>query len=128
MSLADFFIGKPGPGSISEALQFGLPVITEHNARTMPQERYNGTWLTENRMGMVVRDFREIGTAVERLLEEKTFAEFRRNVGAYKNCAIFEVPLILDQMMAEKAVESMDVFSTLASVDPFASVAWAGLT
>jgi hypothetical protein len=128
MSLADFFIGKPGPGSISEALQFGLPVITEHNARTMPQERYNGTWLTEKRMGMVVRDFREIGTAVERLLEEETFAEFRRNVGAYKNCAIFEVPLILDQMMAEKAVESMDVFSTLASVDPFASVAWAGLT
>ena len=68
MSLADFFIGKPGPGSISEALQFGLPVIVEHNARTMPQERYNGTWLVEKRMGMVVRDFREIGTAVEQLL------------------------------------------------------------
>jgi len=34
----------------------------------------------------------------------------------------------LDQIMAEKAVESMDVVSTLASVDPFASVAWAGLT
>ena len=27
MSLSDFFIGKPGPGSISEALQFHLPVI-----------------------------------------------------------------------------------------------------
>jgi len=27
MALADFFIGKPGPGSISEALQFHLPVI-----------------------------------------------------------------------------------------------------
>jgi hypothetical protein len=128
MSLADFFIGKPGPGSISEALQFGLPVITEHNTRTMPQERYNGTWLTENRMGMVVRDFREIGTAVEQLLVEDRFAEFRRNVNAYKNYAIFEVPLILDQVMAEKAVGSMDIFSTLASVDPFASVAWAGLT
>jgi hypothetical protein len=128
MSLADFFIGKPGPGSISEALQFGLPVITEHNARTMPQERYNGTWLEENRMGMVVRDFREIGAAVEQLLTEATFANFRRNVNAYKNYAIFEVPLILAQVMAEKAVEAMDVVSTLASVDPFASVAWAGLT
>jgi hypothetical protein len=30
--------------------------------------------------------------------------------------------------MAEKAFESMDVLSTLASVDPIASVAWAGLT
>jgi hypothetical protein len=56
------------------------------------------------------------------------FAEFRRNVNAYKNYAIFEVPLILDQMMAEKAIESMGVVSPLATTDPFASVAWAGLT
>jgi len=48
---------------------------------------------------------------------EATFAEFRRNVSAYKNYAIFEAPLILDQIMAEKAFESMDVLSTLASVD-----------
>ncbi len=128
MALADFFIGKPGPGSISEALQFGLPVIVERNARTMPQERYNGTWLIEKRLGIVVPDFREIGTAVEQLLTEATFAEFERNVSAYKNYAIFEVPLILDQMMAEKAIESMGVVSPLATVDPFANVAWAGLT
>ena len=128
MSLADFFIGKPGPGSVSEALQFGLPVIVEHNARTMPQERYNGTWLIEKRLGMVVPDFREIAVAVEQLLTDATFEEFRRNVSAYKNYAIFEVPLILDQMMAEKAIESMGVVSPLASVDPFANVAWAGLT
>ena len=128
MSLADFFIGKPGPGSISEALQFGLPVIVEHNARTMPQERYNGTWLVEKRLGMVVPDFREIGTAVEQLLREDAFEEYRRNVSAYKNCAIFEVPLILDRMMAEKAIETMGMVSPLAMVDPFASVAWAGLT
>ena len=128
MSLADFFIGKPGPGSISEALQFGLPVIVEHNARTMPQERYNGTWLVEKRLGMVVPDFREIGVAVEQLLTEATFAEFRRNVSAYKNYAIFEVPLILDQMMAEKTIETMGAGSPLATVDPFANVAWAGLT
>ena len=127
MSLADFFIGKPGPGSISEALQFGLPVITEHNARTMPQERYNGIWLVENQLGMVVQDFKEIGAAVDQLLVEATFAKFRQKVNAYKNYAIFEAPLILDQIMAEKAVESMDVVSTLASVDPYASVAWAGL-
>ncbi len=128
MSLADFFIGKPGPGSISEALQFGLPVITEHNARTMPQERYNGIWLVEKRLGMVVRDFKEIATAVDEMLTDATFAEFRRNVDAYKNYAIFEVPLILDQIMAEKAVEAMALLPALAPVDPFASIAWGGLT
>jgi hypothetical protein len=128
MSLADFFIGKPGPGSISEALQFGLPVITEHNARTMPQERYNGTWLVEKQLGMVVADFREIGIAVEKLLAEDMFEQLRQNVKAYKNDAIFEIPLILDRVMVEKTIESLNLASTLASVDTFASVAWAGLT
>jgi hypothetical protein len=32
MQLADFFIGKPGPGCISEALAMNLPVIVERNA------------------------------------------------------------------------------------------------
>jgi Glycosyltransferase family 28 C-terminal domain len=128
MSLADFFVGKPGPGSISEALQFGLPVIVEQNPSTMPQERYNGTWLVEKRMGMAVRDFREVAAAIEQLLMEDSFAEFRRNATNYKNYAIFEIPQILDQIIAEKTVEAMTGVSALASVDPFASVAWAGLT
>jgi hypothetical protein len=45
MQLADFFIGKPGPGSVSEAVAMGLPIIVERNAATMPQERYNATWI-----------------------------------------------------------------------------------
>jgi glycosyl transferase family 28 len=128
MSLADFFVGKPGPGSISEALQFGLPVIVERNSRTMPQERYNGTWLTEKRLGMVVPDFREIGAAVEQLLEKSTFDELRHNVSQYKNYAIFEIPLILDQMIVSKTMESLEVPPTVTSVDQFANLAWAGLT
>ena len=47
MQLSDFFVGKPGPGSISEALQQGLPVIVVRNAWTMPQERYNTEWVEE---------------------------------------------------------------------------------
>ena len=128
MSLADFFIGKAGPGSISEALQFSLPVIVEQNSRTMPQERYNGPWLAEKRLGIVVRDFRKIGDAVEQLLEKSTFAELRQNVSRYKNCAVFEVPLILDQVFVRKTAESLHAPSTWPSVDPFANVAWAGLT
>jgi UDP-N-acetylglucosamine:LPS N-acetylglucosamine transferase len=41
MRMADYFIGKPGPGCLSEAVRMGLPVITFRNASTMPQERYN---------------------------------------------------------------------------------------
>jgi len=39
MEISDFFIGKPGSGSISEALAKRLPVIVQRNAATMPQER-----------------------------------------------------------------------------------------
>ena len=97
MALADFFIGKPGPGSISEALQRHLPVIVECNSRTMPQERYNAEWVTENGFGIVVRSFREIAPAVQRLLESAAFAEFRRKANQYSNRALFEVPLILEK-------------------------------
>ena len=97
MSLADFFIGKPGPGSISEALQFHLPVIVECNAKTLPQERYNAEWVTEQGYGTVVPSFREIVPSVERLLEPSTFAAFRRNADHYCNRALFEVPAILEQ-------------------------------
>ncbi len=104
MALADFFIGKPGPGSISEALQFHLPVIVECNAKTLPQERYNAQWVTENGYGIVVRSFKKIAPAVQRLLERATFDEFRLKVNQYSNRALFEVPVILEQCM-EKGQE-----------------------
>ena len=64
MHLADFFIGKPGPGSISEALQMNLPVIVEANAWTLPQERYNAEWVRDQGMGMVLKNFRQVESAV----------------------------------------------------------------
>lgn len=103
MALADFFIGKPGPGSISEALQFHLPVIVECNSKTLPQERYNAEWVTENGYGIVVPSFNKIAPAVQRLLEPATFDEFRRQAGEYSNRALFEVPAILEKC-AEQTV------------------------
>ena len=105
MALADFLIGKPGPGSISEALQFHLPVIVERNARTMPQELYNTEWLEEQRMGIVLSSFREIAAGVDQLLDPATFAEFRRNAEGYFNRALFEVPGILNAVLQRKNVD-----------------------
>ena len=97
MALADFFIGKPGPGSISEALQFHLPVIVESNSSTLLQERYNAEWVTEKGYGIVVPSFKRIAPAVQRLLQSATFDEFRRKASEYSNRALFEVPVILEQ-------------------------------
>jgi Glycosyltransferase family 28 C-terminal domain/Monogalactosyldiacylglycerol (MGDG) synthase len=99
MALSDFFIGKPGPGSISEALQFHLPVIVECNGRTLPQERYNAQWVTEKRMGIVLKSFRDINAGVEQLLEPSAFAECSANARAYNNRALFEIPEFLEQIL-----------------------------
>ncbi|MFZ0796214.1 MAG: glycosyltransferase, partial [Terriglobales bacterium] len=103
MALADFFIGKPGPGSISEALQFHLPVIVECNSRTLPQERYNAEWVLENGYGIVVPSFKRIAAAVHRLLQSATFAECRLKANQYSNRALHEVPAILEQCVERTA-------------------------
>jgi 1,2-diacylglycerol 3-beta-galactosyltransferase len=103
MALADFFIGKPGPGSISEALQLHLPVLVECNSATLPQERYNAQWVTEKEYGIVVSSFNEIAPAIRQLLQNENFTKFRRNVSAYSNRALFEVPEILDTVQERAA-------------------------
>jgi 1,2-diacylglycerol 3-beta-galactosyltransferase len=109
MALADFFIGKPGPGSISEALQFHLPVIVECNSKTLPQERYNAEWVTEKGYGIVVPTFKKIAPAVQSLLQSVTFDEFRRRAGQYSNRALFEVPANLEQCAEYTTAETPSV-------------------
>jgi hypothetical protein len=100
MRLADFFIGKPGPGSISEALAMQLPVIVECNAWTLPQERYNTDWVRERQVGLVLPDFHRIAPAVEQLLEPETYARLRANAAAQNNRAVFEIPDMLETILA----------------------------
>ncbi len=99
MQLADFFIGKPGPGSISEALTMGLPVMVERNAWTLPQERYNAEWVREKQVGLVVSNFDSVVGAVADMLEGETFQRFRCNAKKMHNRALFEIPEILSRIL-----------------------------
>ena len=102
MYLSDFFIGKPGPGSISEAVAMKLPVIVERpNAFTLPQERYNPTWVREHHAGMVVDNFRGIAGAVKELLG--SLDSYRESVSRIENRAVFEIPEILATILEKKA-------------------------
>ncbi|MDE3197132.1 MAG: galactosyldiacylglycerol synthase [Acidobacteriota bacterium] len=103
MRLSDFFIGKPGPGSISEAVAMGLPVIVESNAWTLPQERYNVQWVEEKGVGIGLSSFRkQIVDAARRMIDAKERAEFHEHVGALKNRAVFEIPDILARIMEQR--------------------------
>jgi UDP-N-acetylglucosamine:LPS N-acetylglucosamine transferase len=112
MHLADFFIGKPGPGSVSEALAMKLPVIVSCNAWTLPQERYNAQWVLENEVGVVLRSFSEIVPAVARMIEPANLARFRANAGGLKNRAVFEIPGMLEQIL-EKCASSAESYAAL---------------
>jgi 1,2-diacylglycerol 3-beta-galactosyltransferase len=98
MQLADYFIGKPGPGSVSEALAMKLPAIVEKNSWTLPQERFNGDWLREIGAGVVLPSFRRIAPAVEHLLEPAVYENCRRAAQQIDNRAVFEIPDILQRI------------------------------
>jgi len=100
MRLADYLVGKPGPGSLSEALLMGLPVVIERNAWTMVQERYNTEWVREEQFGVVLRSFAEIAEGIAPMLDEQQLAGFRNRVRVLKNRAVFEIPDIVDALIA----------------------------
>jgi glycosyl transferase family 28/monogalactosyldiacylglycerol (MGDG) synthase len=101
MRAADFLIGKPGPGSIAEAMIRRLPVLIECNAWTLPQERYNAEWVKEKNVGIVLKCFKDVSSGVKQMLEPARLAEFGKSVAAQNNRAIFEIPEIFAKLLNE---------------------------
>ncbi len=99
MEMADFFIGKPGPGSISEAIRKDMPVIVVCNKWTMIQERYNGEWVTKNGLGIVLNSFAKTHEAVHHLLDD--LESYKARVRKQNNRAVFEVPDVLAQILQQ---------------------------
>ena len=120
MKLADFFIGKPGPGSISEALVMGLPLIVERNVWTMVQERFNTDWIAHNGFGVVLPSFREIASAISTMLNRDELQRLRDNVKAFDNRAVFEIPEILEALISYHRSANL-TFPRNAFAHPFAS-------
>jgi hypothetical protein len=104
MALSDFFIGKPGPGSISEALHMGLPVIIEANSWTLPQERFNAQWVGENGFGIVLKNLQQVEIAVEELLSPGRLDDFKTRIRQLHNRAVYEIPEILKSILKKRGL------------------------
>jgi hypothetical protein len=78
----------------------GLPVIVERNASTMVHERYNTEWIMQNRLGVVLRSFSDIRKALATMLDGEQMSRLRQRVNALDNRAVFEIPDILDALIA----------------------------
>jgi len=112
MRAADFLIGKPGPGSIAEAMVRKLPVLIECNAWTLPQERYNAEWVKEKGVGIVLKSFEQVVEGVKGMLEPAALAAFRRNVATLENRAVFEIPEIIAKLLDATTSASEPVSET----------------
>lgn len=109
MQLADFFIGKPGPGSLSEAVQMRLPVIVVRNRWTLPQERYNAQWVREQALGLVCASFAKVEKAVDELtLHLERYQAATRGI---RNEAIVELPRILESILDGRTLELQHSYS-----------------
>ena len=98
MRLADFFIGKPGPGSISEAVHCGLPVVTVLNRWTLPQERFNPRWVCDHGLGLAGKSFSQLRGPVTGLLRQ--LDEYQERVSALApNRAMYEVVSLIDELL-----------------------------
>jgi 1,2-diacylglycerol 3-beta-galactosyltransferase len=106
MWLSDFFIGKPGPGSVSEALAMRLPVIVQDDLRTLAQERYNVQWIREQGVGIPVKRIKDLPQAVAELLDPLKYHHMARRIEALNNRAVFEVPEVLHRILAEQSMPS----------------------
>jgi 1,2-diacylglycerol 3-beta-galactosyltransferase len=122
MSLSNFFIGKPGPGSVSEAIAMRLPVVVERNAWTLPQERYNAEWILEKQVGLVVRGPHQIPDAIKVLLKRGNLARFRANAASIRNRAVYEIPGILRRIVEGPAVIAVESEDYSANSAPKLSV------
>lgn len=99
MGISDYFIGKPGPGSISEAIAMKLPVVVERNAWTLPQERYNADWLLEKGAGIVLDNFREVESAVRRMADPAEYQRTHTAAASIHNRAVFEIVEFLGTLL-----------------------------
>jgi 1,2-diacylglycerol 3-beta-galactosyltransferase len=104
MHAAEFLIGKPGPGSIAEAMISGLPVLVECNSSTLPQERYNTEWIVEKNVGVVVKTLKNAVPAVRSLLAPGKLADLQCNVKSIQNRAVFEIADFLATQLQENLV------------------------
>jgi UDP-N-acetylglucosamine:LPS N-acetylglucosamine transferase len=103
MSLADLFIGKPGPGTISEALAMKLPVIVERNHWTLAHERYNAAWIMEQHAGPVVDNFSQVAEAVAELLSPERYQLCRASAAAVQNRSVYEIPSLLETILSDRS-------------------------
>jgi len=99
LAASDLLATKPGPGSLAEAFQQGVPVVVNCNARTIPQERWNAEMVRRHGLGRVVDSVRDMPAAVADLRRDpEAWDQVRANVCALPpNRAVYEALDVIEE-------------------------------
>lgn len=105
MAASDLLLTKPGPGSLAEAFQRGLPPVVTCNPGTIPQERHNAEMLAATGLGLVVPGWREMPAAAARVAREPGLhARLRAAIAALPpNRAVYEALDVVARELAAAA-------------------------
>jgi hypothetical protein len=98
LAACDVLVSKPGPGSLAEAFHQRVPVVVTHDARTIPQERFNARLVESQSLGLAVRHWRDAPPAVARLAGDsdlgrqvrQRLAELPENRAVYEALDVIE--------------------------------------
>jgi 1,2-diacylglycerol 3-beta-galactosyltransferase len=101
LAASDLLLTKPGPGSIAEALHHGVPLVVTRNAKTVPQERWNASWIAEAGLGLAVERASDMAGAARVLLRTRDWWErMRSRIRALPpNRATYEVLGVLEDVV-----------------------------
>jgi Glycosyltransferase family 28 C-terminal domain len=95
LTCSSIFIGKPGPGSVSEALAMGLPVLLDRSM-TLPQEAAVLEHVTSNGLGHVFTSMDEFHDRFEQLMAtQPANGESKQSTS---NLSAQQIESILDQI------------------------------
>jgi hypothetical protein len=119
MSACDLLVTKPGPGSLAEAFHLRIPVVVCCNESTIPQERFNASFVETQGVGLSVPDWRDMaGAAAGLLADPSRLAGMRERLAALpENTAVYEV---LDFMAREVGLAQADARPAETTADPHA--------
>jgi len=81
LSTADIYVTKPGPNSISEALQMNVPMIIATFGRILSWEKYNVNYVVQQSYGVRADSVHDIYREIKHLLESpKELASLREHL------------------------------------------------
>ncbi|MEA1048331.1 glycosyltransferase [Lamprobacter modestohalophilus] len=96
LALADLFVGKAGPQSISEALALGLPLLIDE-WRVLPQERALTRWVKASGVGATFRRPSEFVRVVQAMAAQPRSCSARE--AAQRNTAAGDILRIVETLI-----------------------------